>query len=110
MFVMGSFHTASSREALPEITSRLPAFAVRASTRESQGLRKSPSTKMVRAPACGHLEQYPLSAISALAERGGCSTHAKGSPRSRNVFMPGGGTPASFCPLPNYLPPMHTPH
>src|SRR5262249_60707436 len=45
MFVMRSFHTTSSREALPEMTSRLPAFAVRASTWESQRLRKSPSTK-----------------------------------------------------------------
>src|SRR5262249_42527696 len=45
----------------------------------------------------GHLEQYPLSAISALAERGGCSTHAKVSPRSRTVLMPGGRPRGPFA-------------
>src|SRR5262249_43420389 len=63
---------------------------------ENAKRRQSPRATL-RSNYMGHLEQYPLSAISALAERGGCSTHAKVSPRSRTVLMPGGRPRGPFA-------------
>src|SRR5215469_421242 len=47
-----SFHTASSKGTRPAITSRTPCSAFGASFRDNEGLRRSQSTKMTRAPAC----------------------------------------------------------
>src|SRR5262249_24764879 len=50
--VVGSLQTASARSTCPATTSRNPALAVGASSRESERWRRSQSTKMTRAPPC----------------------------------------------------------
>src|SRR5215217_6034437 len=55
MFRNGPLQTASSSEILPEITSTMPALALGAMARDNDGLRKSQSTKMTRAPTCAML-------------------------------------------------------
>src|SRR5664280_1115586 len=51
MLIEGSVHITSSREAFPEITSSIPAAAPGASAWDRDGLRRSQSIKIVRAPA-----------------------------------------------------------
>src|SRR5262249_4739412 len=50
--VVGSLQTASARSTCSATTSRNPALAVGASSRESEQWRRSQSTKMTRAPPC----------------------------------------------------------
>src|SRR5262249_60487050 len=52
ILVVGTLQIASSRLTFPATTSRNPALASGASARESEGLRRSQSTKTTRAPPC----------------------------------------------------------